>query len=161
MRVELLSPFVRATSDVFRKMLACDLVYDSVAPKPHSGREYEVSGCIGLSGACQGVVVVSLSRETAITIAEIMLGERPPEINADVTDATGELTNMIAGAAKTLLDSDELSVGLPTVVLGKNHSFTFPSKSVPACLQFDSDIGSIMIEVGIVERKRLMAQSLS
>lgn len=154
MRVELLNPFVRATSDVFRKMLSCDLAYDPLVSKPHSGGEYEVSGCIGLSGACQGVVVVSLSRDTAISVAEIMLGERPDDINADVTDAMGELTNMIAGAAKTLMESDELSVGLPTVVLGKNHSFTFPSRSVPACLHFDSNIGSILIEVGIVERKR-------
>jgi CheY-specific phosphatase CheX len=33
-----------------------------------------------------------------------MLETQPKEINADVSDALGELTNMIAGVAKTQLE---------------------------------------------------------
>jgi chemotaxis protein CheX len=151
MQVEWLTPLVSASGDVFSKMLSCDLVYLPDQSKPAYHAEHEVSGCIGLSGACRGVVVVSLGRDTAISVAEILLGERPEQLNSDVTDAVGELTNMIAGAAKTLLKKDDLNVGLPTVVLGKNHSFSFPSRSIPACLLFESSIGPVQVEFGIVE----------
>ena len=41
--------------------------------------------------------MVSVGRGTAISAAEAMLGARPEELNRDVVDAIGELTNMIAG----------------------------------------------------------------
>ena len=37
---------------------------------------HEVSGLIGVSGICRGMVAVSVGRETAIKAAEIMLGVR-------------------------------------------------------------------------------------
>ena len=59
---------------------------------------------IGLSGKAQGTVVLGLSREAAISAAEVLLQERPAEINGDVTDAVGELVNIIAGSAKAKLE---------------------------------------------------------
>jgi chemotaxis protein CheX len=110
-----------------------------------------VSGLIGLSGKCQGMVVVSLSRQTALKAASILLAHEATEINADVVDAVGEMTNMIAGAAKAQLAQYELSVGLPTVICGRNHSISFPSGSTPIVMPFDSDIGPMSVEVGLAQ----------
>lgn len=98
------------------------------------------------------MVVVSIGRSTAICATEIMLGSRPEELNADVVDAVGELTNMIAGAAKSQLEEYRLSIGLPTVICGKSHSIKFPSGSSPLVIPFDSGIGPVCcVEVGLVE----------
>jgi chemotaxis protein CheX len=151
MKVEFLNPFLNATTSVFRTMLSCELTRGQPTLKQHHSPEYEVSGLIGLTGKCQGMVVVSLGRDTAVKAAEIMLAERPDGLNKQVIDAVGEITNMIAGAAKAQLAKYELSVGLPSVICGKNHSIGFPSNSTPILLPFDSAIGPVCVEVGISE----------
>lgn len=151
MRSEFINPFLSATVDVFRTMLSCELKRGPLGLKRDNTQEFEVSGLIGLSGKCQGMVAFSLGRNTAIRAAEIMLGQCPDGLNADVIDAIGEITNMIAGGAKTLLTEYQLSIGLPTVICGSSHSIKFPSGSTPLVIPFDSEFGPICVEVGLVE----------
>jgi len=151
MRVEFINPFISATLDVFKTMLGCTLVRGPLSLKREHTPAHEVSGLIGLSGKCRGMIVVSLGRETAIRAAEIMLGARPDEVDRDVMDAIGELTNMIAGAAKTQLEEYRLTIGLPTVICGKNQVITFPSETQPLAIPFDSEIGPVSVQVGLVE----------
>jgi chemotaxis protein CheX len=151
MKVELVNPFIHATTSVFRTMLGCELTRGQLSLKTNRAPEYEVSGLIGLTGKCQGMVVVSLGRDTAISATEIMLSERPDGLNRDVVDAVGEIANMIAGAAKAQLEQFQLSIGLPSVICGKNHSIGFPSNSAPIMLPFDSPIGPVCVEVGLSE----------
>ncbi|MDX1945377.1 MAG: chemotaxis protein CheX [Pirellulaceae bacterium] len=152
MRVEWINPFVTATCDVFRKTLACELTRCPMTRRDSFCPSHEVSGLIGLTGQAQGMVVVSLGRQTAIRVAEIMLETPQETINADVADAVGEIANMIAGSAKSRLAEYELSVGLPTVICGKNHVIAFPSKSTPVLIPFESNIGPFCLEVSLVEQ---------
>jgi chemotaxis protein CheX len=151
MRVEFINPFVSATHDVFKTMLGCPLTRGPLSLKSAHTPMYEVSGLIGLSGKCRGMVVVSVGRTTAISAAEVMLGCRPDELDRDVMDAIGELTNMIAGAAKTQLEKYQLTIGLPTVICGKAQAIAFPSQAPPIVIPFDSDLGPVCVQVGLVE----------
>jgi chemotaxis protein CheX len=149
MHVDFVNPFLSATTEVFRTMLSCDLSRGRLAVKRHRAPEFEVSGLIGLTGKCQGMVVVSLSRDTALNATQILLCERPTTLNEQVVDTVGELTNMIAGAAKAKLEQFQLSVGLPSVICGKNHTINFPKDSTPFTLPFDSALGPVCVEVGL------------
>jgi chemotaxis protein CheX len=149
MQVELVNPFLSATCEVFRTMLSCEISRGPLERKLDHTPTHEVSGVIGLSGKCQGMVVVSLGREAALKAAGILLEDAPAEINADVVDAVGELTNMIAGSAKAQLAQYELSVSLPSVICGRHHSISFPSGSTPIALPFESELGPVSVEVGL------------
>jgi chemotaxis protein CheX len=151
MNVEHINPFLAATVAVFDTMLNCKLSRGDIYHKTGEQPQHEVSGVIGLSGMAQGTVVLGLSREAALGAAEAMLQERPTEIDGDVTDAVGELVNMIAGSAKAKLEHLELSVSLPTVITGKNHSVEFPTKVTPVCIPFASAWGDITVEIGLRE----------
>lgn len=151
MRVELINPFVASTQSVFQTMLGCTLARGPLSLKKDHAPMHEVSGLIGLCGKCQGMVVVSLGRETALEVAATMLGDRPTELDADVLDAVGELTNMIAGAAKTQLEQYALSISLPTVICGKAQAIKFPSETPPMLIPFESQIGPVCVQVGMVE----------
>ena len=151
MRVEFINPFLVATISAFDTMLGCTLTRGTPYVKNGGQPEHEVSGVIGLSGKARGTVVLSLSRHAALSATEVLLQERPPEINADVTDAVGELTNIIAGSAKAKLEHLQLSVGLPSVITGKCHCVEFPKKITPICIPFDSEWGLITVEVGLTE----------
>jgi chemotaxis protein CheX len=151
MKVEFINPFLLSTIAAFDTMLRCALVRGTPYVKDGAQPSHEVSGVIGLSGRAQGTVVVGLGRETALKVAEVLLQERPPEINGDVVDAVGELSNIIAGRAKSQLEHLDLSVSLPSVITGKGHCIQFPTKVIPICIPFDSEWGPITVEVGLSE----------
>ncbi len=152
MKVEYINPFLASMISVFDTVLGCAVTRGTPFLKHGAQPEYEISGVIGLSGKAKGVVVLSLCREAALSATEAMLGERPPEINSDVTDAVGELANMVAGSAKAKLERLEMSVSLPTVIVGKSHSIEFPKAIVPICIPFDSPWGPVAATIGLVEQ---------
>lgn len=151
MKAEYINPFLVSTIAAFDTMLKCALTRGTPYIKTGSQPSHEVSGVIGLSGKAIGTVVVGLGREAALKVAEVMLQERPPEINGDVVDAVGELANIIAGRAKSQLEHLDLSVSLPSVITGKAHCIQFPTKVTPICIPFDSEWGQITVEVGLSE----------
>lgn len=151
MKAEHINPFLAATVNVFQTMLNCPLTRGEPFLKGGTQPQFDVSGVIGLSGTAKGTVVLSFCREAALQAAGAMLGERPDSINADVRDAIGELTNMIAGSAKAKLEEFALSVSLPTVITGKGHCIDFPRQITPMCIPFDSPWGPVAVEVGLTD----------
>ena len=131
-------------------MLKCELTRGQPYVKQSHVPEHQISGIVGLSGRAAGTVVLSLNRDTALAAAEILLLARPQEINAEVRDVVGELTNMVAGAAKSQLAELQMSLAIPTVVMGR-FTVQFPSSTNPICVPFESALGSLTIEVGLVE----------
>jgi chemotaxis protein CheX len=109
---------------------------------------YEVSAVIGVTGKAAGTIVLSLSRQAACEILKRMIGRETTQITSEVCDAVGELTNMIAGAAKVQLAKYELSVSLPNVVWGSDHRIHFPSNVRPMVISFESEVGPLTIETG-------------
>ena len=148
-KAEYINPFLSATANVFRTMLGQEIARGQPYLKGHHQPDHEISGIIGMSGKAVGTVVLSLSRQAAIGAAGKMLGETPTELNADVVDAVGELTNMIAGNAKAQLEQFSMSISLPSVIIGKNHSVAFPSGVTPIGVPFDCQWGPVCIDVGL------------
>lgn len=150
--VDCINPFLTSSITVFRTMLGCELqrgkpyLAENVHPK------HEISGVIGLSGKAIGTVVLSLEGPVALKVAEAMLGEAQTELNGDVVDAIGEVTNMIAGSAKAQLEHLAMSVSLPNVVMGHDHKIAFPGDIRPIAIPFESDWGPVCVLVGLREQ---------
>ncbi len=150
MRAEYINPFMTSLSNAFETMLSCPVHRGKLAFKSAETPVFEVSGVIGLSGKAVGTVVLSLSREVAIKAAGAMLMMEATELNSDVVDAVGELTNMVAGAAKAELAELSLSISLPNVIIGVGHEVRFPSNVTPICVPFTCEWGALALEVGMV-----------
>lgn len=150
MSVDYINPFLLSTVNVFFRLLDLELVREAPFVRTHDSPRYEVTGMIGLTGKTTGTVALSLPGDFALTITERLIGERPAEINAQVVDCIGEVTNMVAGAAKARLESLQLSLGLPTVVIGRSSRIAFPSRATPIAMPFRSALGPLLIEVGIL-----------
>jgi len=109
-------------------------------------------------------VVLSLSEAVALKATSRMLMSETTRIDADVVDAVGELTNVVAGAAKAQLEQFELMVSLPNVVTGCGHSIRFPSNVTPIWVPFETEWGPLALEVGFtphVDRVTLDGQACS
>lgn len=149
MKAEYVNPFIASLGTVFRTMLQCEVKRGSVHLKDRCSPNYPISGVIGLSGLAVGTVVLSMSEQVAKKAASTMLMADCQEINADVLDAVGELTNMVAGRAKSQLEELQLSVSLPNIITGQDHEVRFPSNVIPLCVPFETPWGPLTLEVGL------------
>jgi chemotaxis protein CheX len=149
MKAEYINPFVNATVEAFDKMLGCQVHRGALTLKSGRGTNFDISGVIGLSGNAIGTVVLSFSKDVACKAAGVMLMSEFSELSGDVIDAVGELTNMVAGAAKSKLEELQLSISLPNVVTGAGHEIRFPSEVTPIVIPFESPWGPLTVEVGL------------
>ena len=151
MRVEYINPFISSLRHTFDTMLSCEARRGDMVLKENNQAQHHVSGVIGLSGKAVGTVVVSFSEPVALQAASTMLLTEFTEIDDEVLDAVGELTNMVAGAAKAELEEYDLMSSLPNVITGSGHEVHFPSDVTPVSISFDTDWGPLTLEVGFTE----------
>jgi chemotaxis protein CheX len=159
MRADYINPFITSLINTFETMLACPLTRGQLYLKTKDTHLHDVSGIIGLSGQAQGTVVLTLDRNVALQATSTLLMCETNEINSDVVDAVGELTNMVAGSAKAQLTEYKLSISLPGVIKGEGHEVCFPSDVTPICVPFTCPWGDLKIEVGLTEVRSLASNT--
>jgi len=156
MDVEQINPFVNAAKHVFQTMV--HLTLQTNAEELHVKKDqhgtHDVSSIIGLSGDVVGAVVLSFPHITALKIASMFAGMELTEEHEDFPDAIGELANMIAGNAKRGLDGLDISISIPSVIIGQNHVVR-GGKSIPrVIIPCNTPVGSFVIEVGMQQIKQ-------
>ena len=109
----------------------------------------KIYGIIGLSGGAKGAVIISFPTKTALATVSAFIGLNVTQIDADVTDAVGELANIIAGAAKADLAGLNVTISLPSVVIGPNHKVTTPKDIPSIVIPFTCVHGDFVVEVCI------------
>ncbi|NLB64295.1 MAG: chemotaxis protein CheX [Fibrobacter sp.] len=152
MKAEHINPFLKSTIDTFDTMLKKKAVPGKIflRTKPHNA---DISGVIGLSGDIRGAVVMAYPKQTAINVVSAFLGEEVTDFDEDVSDAIGELTNIITGYAKRDLTDLDLSISLPSVIRGANHLVDMPKNAPVVCIPFDGDCGEFVIEVSMIGKE--------
>ena len=152
-RVEFINPFVSAVSKTFETMVNLKVTRSTPVLKENQKTLYPISGIIGLSGSIVGTVILTMSESLALKAASVMLMDDLKTVDTDVLDAIGELTNMVAGNAKSQLEEYKLSLSLPNVIYGAGAEVYFPEHSQPITIPFDSEVGPFAIEVGFGDKK--------
>lgn len=106
-----------------------------------------VTGCIYISGGWEGTVFLELTREHAEHAAQVMFAAAPGTLSEDdVSDALGELTNMVAGNVKgALLAPTRLS--LPWVARGASYAVRVPGTALLERVLFQSAAGPMRVSV--------------
>jgi chemotaxis protein CheX len=149
MDVRLINPFINATLNVLETM-----AFIKVAPgKPYVKKDNvavgDVTGVLGLTGVANGTISVSFEEQCILTIVSNMFGETMERLDDDISDAVGELTNMISGQARRELEQmgKVFKAAIPSVVTGKNHSIRHYSEGPKIAIPFNTDGGDFTIEV--------------
>jgi chemotaxis protein CheX len=123
MDVKIINPFLNSTINVIKTMATMDVTPGKPTLK-HGNRAFGVvTGLIGLAGDnAAGNLVLSFDQGSILGIVSSMLYEKFTEVNKDVVDAVGELTNMICGGAKAELVTLGYSIRMatPVMLLGKD-----------------------------------------
>jgi len=148
---EVISAFREATFAVFQKMLDAAVACGEAQTTREVLANHCVTGIIGLTGGMAGDVIIRFDEEVAMEATGLLLGETPSEFDNNVVDAVGELTNMIAGGAKGMLEQYNMSLALPTVIFGRGHRVGFRSGVQPVTLPFTTDWGGFCVDLGLIE----------
>lgn len=147
--VKIINPFINATLNVLQTMAFVTAAAGKPYLKKGSVAKGDVSGIIGFTGETDGTVAVTFDEPCILKIVSNMFGEDMKTINDEITDAVGELTNMISGQARKELEEMGrlFHGGIPVVVAGKNHKIDTKTKGPKIAIPFKTDAGSFTIEV--------------
>ncbi len=86
----------------------------------------KLTGCVQVTGAWQGSVLISASQEAGRSAAAAMFQMELDELSLEeVTDAFGELTNMVGGNLKSLVPQPS-SLSTPSVAVGGDYEIRVP-----------------------------------
>lgn len=149
MDVKIINPFLAAAINVLKTMA-------NIEPKP--GKPFlrkeelalgDVSAIIGITGAAQGSMALTFTESCIKAIVSNLFGSEVTELDGEVKDAVGELTNMICGDARRRLAEDGigLQAGIPTIVAGKGHNITHINSGPRLAVPFETPNGKFVVEV--------------
>ncbi len=112
--------------DVWQSFLEMDLELHPLGSEAPDLEGRTVTGCVHVSGEWNGSVFVEVPAELAAAAAEAMFGAEPGTLPDDeVSDALGELTNMIGGNIKSLLPAPS-KLSTPSVACGEGYTVRVP-----------------------------------
>ena len=137
------NPFIMAAMHTFSTMLTVKLDPEKPVLKHHAGDLQDISGIVGLSGKVVGSISLCFQETVALKIVSKFIGEDINELDATVTDAIGELTNISAGYAKKDLVEFKIEISLSTVVTGIGHKVFEPKDASTIIIPFRSPLGKL------------------
>lgn len=78
-----------------------------------------------------------------------MFNEKKSEIDEEVKDAVGELTNMISGASRRALEriGHHFQGAIPSIISGHSHEVRHVTKGPILSIPFSTDAGNFTVEV--------------
>jgi len=149
MDVKFINPFLEGTMNVLKMMAMIEPTVGKPYLKKGHQAKGDVSGIIGMTGSARGSLALSFSEKCILKIVSNMLGENHSEINAEVRDAVGEITNMISGVARKMMESQGYNIlaAIPTVVSGKDHSIIHVLGGASIIIPFETKDGPFFVDV--------------
>jgi chemotaxis protein CheX len=153
-----------ATDEVFQTMLglkaeAGEPFTNRNAPGPSNG----VVSLIGMAGNWVGTGSVSCSAELACRMSSLLLMAEYSSVNEDVLDAVAEVTNMVIGNVKTILEEElgPLGMSIPTVVFGRNFSTRAIGRTEWTVVPFQVEGERLEVQVCLAPHREAGSQARS
>jgi len=150
MKADVINPFLTSVANVLSTMAMLEVSPGKPSIKEGNKSKGDVSGIIGMTtDTINGSMAITFPADVVFSIVNKMLGETVTEINDTVTDLVGELTNMIVGGAKGLLEENGYDIGMatPVVVTGKDHEVIHKGQGRNILMPFSSESGTFYVEV--------------
>lgn len=152
MLLDFTSHIVSATTDVFNSMIMLDASAGPPLAEKTTVFGNSISALLGLSGDLKGMLCIHCPEQGAKAITASLLMMEVEELNEDVTDAMGELANMIAGGLKSRLSSDgrALELSIPTAIAGVSYTVNSLATAASVTVPFTVEDWTFLVELRYV-----------
>ncbi len=150
---DFIDSFLQSTTKVLKIQADIDVSHGRFeVTKNQENGICDVSGVIGIiCNNFNGSVIISFPEKTFLNVLSKMLGDEINELSSENMDGAAELTNMIFGQAKSILNEKGfgLKMAIPSVVLGKPESFLSLHAGSAILIPFNSSEGHFFLRIGL------------
>jgi chemotaxis protein CheX len=138
---------VQATVEVFGTMLGCRIDGGEPVvgePPPRTN----VVSTVGFAGSNSGLVTLGCSSDAAREITAALLGLDPGEVDDELADAIGEMTNMIAGQFRNRMSGDHgWALTTPFSTIGSDFTTVYAAGTRRVVCPFSMGRHSLFVEL--------------
>ena len=146
--VEIAKAFIAATTNILSTMVSITPVAGKPFVKTDRTALGDFSAVVGVTGKYIGSICVTFTREGGIHVAQAMLGDALEDLEQDIIDTVGEITNIISGQTRATLAEKGIVLqgSTPTIIVGEKHRITHLSRAPVMCIPFSIPTGSFSVE---------------
>jgi chemotaxis protein CheX len=140
-----INPVVAAVKYVFKAMLDIDIKAGTSIVNEARKSKGDITGVMALTGGDgdqKGMLAFSTSKQGALQIYKRLMHQEFEEVNAEIIDGMGELTNIISGRARYELEKENIHLyaHVPIVFSGKNAEVNYITKTTVLSAPFSFTI---------------------
>ena len=146
--VDIANHFINATAATLFTMASITVAPSKFFVKHDKKALGDITAIVGVAGCRIGTIAVSFSREGAAALVQGMLGDDVGDLEQDMRDAVGEITNMISGQARVGIAEAgiTLQASTPTVVVGDGIDIEHKTKTPVIVIPFTMPDSSFVVE---------------
>ena len=150
MDVTLVNPFIEGTLHILDTT-----AFVKVAPEPpylktDSFTQGDITGFLEISGDLTGTAAITFSEKSILGIVSAMFGEEMTELNDEIADAVGEISNMVAGHVTTKIAEldKKIKVKFVEIIMGSRNAISHVAAGEHVIsIPFRSTKGKVLLEV--------------
>ena len=114
----------------------------------------EITAIVGVAGHRVGTIAVSFTRKSAAGLVHGMLGDDIGDLEQDMRDSVGEITNIISGQARVRIAEAGVSLqaSTPTMVVGNEVEIEHMSTAPVIVIPFTTPESTFAVEFCLSEQ---------
>ncbi len=149
--MDLPKKIAEATQEIFETMIMMEATAGELSPETAKTFHCTVSGMVGLAGTFKGMLAIHTPNQVAMAITSNFLGMDVDEVNEDVTDAIGELANMLAGSIKLALSDKgrDITLSIPSTISGEEYTISCVAETDRVIVPFATEAGNFCVELQV------------
>lgn len=150
MDVALVNPFIEGTLHILDTTALVKVKPEPPFLKGSAVHYGDISGLLTVEGDLDATVTISFTKKSILGIVSAMFGEEMTEINDEITDAVGEICNMVAGHVTTKIGElgKKVKVKFVKVVIGRNEEISHNESGGHVLgLPFRTTKGKVLLEI--------------
>lgn len=149
MDVKIINEFLTAGMNAFQTMF--NITATNKEPyilQGNQGHPWEVSGILGVTGDCSGVVAFRLHKVLSLKMLDLAGMTCKPEEQDEMSKGlVSEFTNIISGNAVSALTHVNLDISPPVTISGKDHVISWPRGFPVIAIPFSTKYGPFEVDV--------------
>ena len=148
MDVKIINAFLTAGLNAFQSMFMIEAINNEpYLLKPNAGHPWEISGLLGVTGDCGGVVAFRLHKVLSLKMLELSgMSFKPEEREVMSKGLVSEFTNIVSGNAVTALSHMDLDISPPVTISGHNHIISWPQGYPVIAIPFTTKFGPFEVD---------------
>ncbi|MCP3901519.1 MAG: chemotaxis protein CheX [Desulfobacteraceae bacterium] len=124
MDASLVNPFIEGALYILDTTALVKVKPEPIFLKKDAVSLGDITGMLNMDGDISGSIAVSFNKNCILGVVSAMFGEEMTQMNEEIDDAVGEISNMVAGHVTTKMAEmgKKVKVKLSQVLSGEGHA---------------------------------------